>query len=77
MFQNKPISNKIVGYSALGFQWIVVFVGLSLGGNWIDKTKQLSFPAFTLLGVFLALFIIFYSLFKLVSNQNKSTKHDA
>ncbi|HCP93833.1 MAG TPA: hypothetical protein DIU05_07350 [Bacteroidetes bacterium] len=67
---NKPSYNKYAKFSALAFQWIILFVGLSLGGNWIDKYLTTHFPLFTLIGVFLALFIIFYSLYKLVTNPD-------
>jgi hypothetical protein len=67
---NKPSFNKYARYSAMAFQWIILFVGLSLGGNWLDKYLGNHFPLFTLIGVFLALFIIFYTLYKLVSNQD-------
>lgn len=73
---NKPSYNKYAKYSAIAFQWIGAFVGLSLGGDWLDKYLQHTFPIFTLTGVFLALFIIFYSLFKLVSPKNKDQNND-
>jgi presenilin-like A22 family membrane protease len=73
--QSKPQSvrrsyNKYLIFSALAFQWIGVFVLLSLGGNWLDKRMEHHFPIFTLLGVFLALFVIFYTLFKFVNRPN-------
>ncbi len=58
-------------YSAFAFQMIGVFVALSLGGNWVDKHWQLKFPYFTLLGVFVSLVSIFYSLYALI-NRNDS-----
>lgn len=69
---NKRASyNKYVVFSALAFQWIGAFVILSLGGNWLDERMQHDFPIFTLLGVFVALFLIFYSIFKLVNKSNQ------
>jgi uncharacterized sodium:solute symporter family permease YidK len=68
---NKPAYYKYVAFSALAFQWIGVFVILSLGGNWLDEHFQHHFPIFTLLGVFVALFVIFYSIFKLVNKSNQ------
>lgn len=67
---NKPPFNKYAKYSSLAFQWVGGFVALSLGGNWLDNYLTLAFPAFTLTGVFVALFIIFYSLYKLVSKPD-------
>ncbi len=67
---NKPSFNKYAKFSAIAFQWIILFVGLSLGGDWLDTYLLNNFPLFTLIGVFLALFIIFYSLYKLVTNQD-------
>lgn len=58
-------------YSAFAFQMIGVFVALSLGGNWVDKHWQLKFPYFTLLGVFVSLVSIFYSLYAII-NLNDS-----
>jgi hypothetical protein len=58
-------------YSAFAFQMIGVFVALSLGGNWVDKHWQLTFPYFTLLGVLVSLISIFYSLYALI-NRNDS-----
>lgn len=58
-------------YSAFAFQMIGVFVALSLGGNWVDKHWQLKFPYFTLLGVFVSLVSIFYSLYAII-NRNDS-----
>lgn len=57
---------KYAKFSAFAFQMIGLFVGLSLGGNWLDNHWQLAFPYFTLAGVFLALVAIFYSLYNLV-----------
>lgn len=74
---NKPSYSKYAKFSAIAFQWIILFVGLSLGGNYLDKHFQNHFPGYTLVGVFLALFIIFYTLFKLVTNSNNSTNDDA
>jgi hypothetical protein len=68
---NKRPYSKYVTYSALAFQWIGVFVILSLGGNWLDHYFQHTFPGLTLTGVFVALFVIFYSLFKLVQKSNQ------
>jgi hypothetical protein len=53
---------------------IGVFVALSLGGNWIDKHWNLTFPYFTLLGVFIALIAIFYSLYALTTKSNNNSK---
>lgn len=69
---NKPSFNKYAKFSAMAFQWIVLFVGLSLGGDWLDTYLGNDFPLLTLIGVFLSLFIIFYSLYKLVSNQDSN-----
>ena len=68
---NKRPYNKYVVFSALAFQWIGAFVILSLGGNWLDERMGNKFPGFTLLGVFVALFVIFYSIFKLVNKSNR------
>jgi hypothetical protein len=68
---NKPPYNKYVVFSGLAFQWIGLFVLLSLGGNWLDKYLKNHFPAFTLTGVFLALLFIFYSIFRLANQSNK------
>lgn len=67
---DKRSYNKYFIFSALAFQWIGVFVLLSLGGNWLDKRYANHFPIFTLLGVFLALFVIFYTLFRYVNRPN-------
>jgi hypothetical protein len=64
-------SNKYAVVSALAFQWVGVFVLLSLGGNWLDKRMEHHFPIYTLAGVFIALFVIFYSLFKFVNKSNR------
>jgi hypothetical protein len=53
---------------------IGVFVALSLGGNWIDKHWNLKFPYFTLLGVFIALIAIFYSLYALTTKSNNNNE---
>jgi hypothetical protein len=63
--------SKYAKYSAFAFQMIGIFVLLSLGGNWLDEKMQNNFPYFTLLGVFVALISIFYSLFTLVNKNNK------
>lgn len=73
---NKPSFNKYAKFSAIAFQWIILFVGLSLGGNYLDEYVGNHFPGYTLIGVFLSLFIIFYTLYKLVTNQNDSTNDD-
>ena len=57
-------------YSAFAFQMIGVFVALSLGGNWVDKHWQLKFPYFTLLGVFVSLVSIFYSLYAIFNRYD-------
>jgi len=44
---------------------------LSLGGNWLDKRLEYKFPLFTLIGVFVALIAIFYSLFTFITRENK------
>lgn len=62
--------NKYVIFSALAFQWIGVFVLLSLGGNWLDKRLENHFPIYTLAGVFVALFVIFYTLFRYINRPN-------
>lgn len=65
--QNKRQSlAKYAKFSAFAFQMIGLFVGLSLGGNWLDEHWAFTFPYFTLAGVFLALIAIFYSLYNLV-----------
>ncbi len=74
---NKPSYSKYAKFSAIAFQWIILFVGLSLGGNYLDEYFGNHFPGYTLLGVFLALFIIFYTLYKLVTKQNDSSDDDA
>ena len=61
-------------YSAFAFQMIGVFVALSLCGNWIDKHWNLKFPYFTLLGVFIALIAIFYSLYALTTKSNNNNE---
>jgi len=50
---------------------IAVFVLLSLGGNWLDKHFQLSFPALTLTGVFIALVVIFYNVYTFAKAAEK------
>jgi len=66
--------SKYAKYSGFAFQMIAVFVGLSLGGDWLDKKMENQFPLFTLIGVFVALISVFYSLFALLKkdNENKS-----
>ena len=59
-------------YSAFAFQMIGVFVALSLGGNWIDQQLNLIFPYFTLLGLFIALSTIFYSLYAITIKNSKN-----
>ena len=61
---------KYAKYSAFAFQMIGLFVGLSLGGNWLDKHWQFSFPYLTLLGVTIALVASFYALFSLVKEDD-------
>jgi hypothetical protein len=51
---------------------IGVFVALSLGGNWIDQQLNLIFPYFTLLGLFIALSTIFYSLYAITIKNSKN-----
>jgi hypothetical protein len=51
---------------------IGVFVALSLGGNWIDQQLNLKFPYFTLLGLFIALSTIFYSLYAITIKNSKN-----
>jgi hypothetical protein len=65
--------NKYAKYAGFAFQMIAVFVGLSLGGNWLDEFWHLSFPYFTLGGVFVALFVVFYSLFTIINSDNNET----
>jgi F0F1-type ATP synthase assembly protein I len=67
----KQSYKKYAAVSALAFQWIGLFVLLSLGGNWLDHYLDNHFPIFTLAGVFLALFFIFYSIFKLAKQSNQ------
>jgi hypothetical protein len=74
--QSNPLSTKqsfkkYAAVSALAFQWIGLFVLLSLGGNWLDHFLKYHFPIFTLAGVFLALCFIFYSIFKLAKQSNR------
>ncbi len=69
-FNRKQSLNKYAKYSSLAFQMIAVFVGFSLGGDWIDKNYQFKFPYFTLLGVLFALVSVFYLLFKLIKEEN-------
>jgi hypothetical protein len=59
-------------YSAFAFQMIGIFVALSLGGNWVDKHWNLTFPYFTLLGVLLSLISIFYTLYALINKNNEA-----
>jgi hypothetical protein len=59
-------------YSAFAFQMIGIFVALSLGGNWVDKHWNLTFPYFTLLGVLLSLISIFYTLYVLINKNNEA-----
>ena len=67
----KPQLNKYVQFSAWAFQMIAVFVLLSLGGNWLDKHFQLTFPALTLTGVFIALAVIFYNVYTFAKTAEK------
>jgi hypothetical protein len=52
---------------------IGVFVALSLGGNWVDQQMNLKFPYFTLLGLFIALVSIFYSLYAITNKNSRNT----
>jgi hypothetical protein len=61
---------EYVKYSAFAFQLIALFVVFSLGGNWLDKQTHQSFPLFTLLGVAIALAVVFYLIFRLIKNNN-------
>ncbi len=72
MASNPLFSNNYVKYSSYAFQMVVLFITLSLGGNWLDGYLGLKFPAFTLVGVFLAIFIIFYALYKLIQQNDDS-----
>jgi uncharacterized membrane protein len=69
--QNKrPSFSKYAKFSAFAFQFVAIFVLLSLGGNWLDKRLEYKFPLFTLIGVFVALIAIFYSLYTFVTKEN-------
>lgn len=46
---------------------IVIVVGMTLGGRWLDDSQQLSFPAFTLFGALAGSGIAIYSMIKDVS----------
>jgi uncharacterized membrane protein len=70
LLPNKPSFSKYAKYSAFAFQFVAVFVVLSLGGNWLDKKLEYEFPAFTLAGVFIALIAIFYSLYNFIKDQD-------
>lgn len=57
-------------YTAIAFQYVAVFILLSLGGNYLDEHYDFGFPYFTLAGVFLGLVFIFYSVYKLISKND-------
>lgn len=67
----KQLLAKYAKYSAFAFQMIGLFVGLSLGGNWLDKHWNFSFPFLTLTGVTIALVGSFYALFSIVKEDDQ------
>lgn len=78
--QQEELSNrksqfsKYAKFSGFAFQMIAVFVLLSLGGDWLDKRMENKFPLFTLIGVFVALISIFYTLFSFLKKDNDNNK---
>jgi predicted MFS family arabinose efflux permease len=52
--------NNILRYSNIAAQMIAMIVGGTLGGKWLDKYLQLSFPVLTLCG---ALFSVLASVY--------------
>lgn len=78
--QQEELSNrksqfsKYAKFSGFAFQMIAVFVLLSLGGDWLDKRMENKFPLFTLIGVFVALISIFYTLFSFLKKDNENNK---
>lgn len=68
--QKKLLPNKYVKYIGFAFQMIAVFVGLSLGGNWLDRYWGFNFPYLTLTGVFLAIAAVFVSLFSILKSDD-------
>lgn len=68
----KQSQTNYAKYSAFAFQMIGVFVALSLGGNWVDQQLNLKFPYFTLLGLFIALVSIFYSLYAITNKNSRN-----
>jgi apolipoprotein N-acyltransferase len=68
--QNKPSFSKYAKYSAFAFQFVAIFVALSLGGNWLDERMGYEFPIYTLVGVFVSLIAIFYSLYTFINKES-------
>jgi F0F1-type ATP synthase assembly protein I len=66
--QNQPKVNPWFKYSNLAFQMIGVIVSTALGGKYLDKWLNTSFPVFTLVlvlfGVFAALYLVLKDLLK-------------
>jgi ATP synthase protein I len=60
--------NPWLKYSNLAFQMIGVIVSTALGGKYLDKWLNTSFPVFTLVlvlfGVFAALYLVLKDLLK-------------
>lgn len=50
-------------------QMIVIIVAGTLGGKYLDAYLNLKFPAFTLIGVLLSIFIALYTTIKSVTKN--------
>lgn len=56
----KPEPNSIIKYSGLAFNMIAIIASISLGGKYLDKYMENSFPYFTLIGVLFSVFAAVY-----------------